>query len=154
MKDYKTIVKEYAEKFIVENPQGIGVTETRFRCKVGADDCHYSRNMLAASDVMKFVADMATDLSLRRDADSSMLANINADFHASLFGGDTVEVIGWVIEEGNRSRTNGFAIYKLISYYADHWDRRQDKVSAYTVLDKPELVCSGTYVCVVKKSRK
>jgi len=154
MDELKKEVKSAIDKMKVDNGKGLDVVETRFRCKVGADDCHYSRNMLAGSDLMKFVADMATDLSLRRDADSSMLVNINADFHASVFGGDTLEIVGWTIQEGKRSRTNGFAMFKLISYYADHWDRTKDTESAYTVLDEPMLVCSGTYVCVVKKVRE
>lgn len=149
----KDEVREKIEKTVIENPKGLDADEVRFCIKVGADDCHYSRNMLAGSDLMKFVADITTDLSTRRDNDSSMLVNINADFHASVFGGDTLDIIGWTIEEGKRSRKNGFAMFKTIAYYADHWDRKKDTDSAYKVLDEPELVCSGTYICVVKKER-
>lgn len=153
MSNYKNL-PEGIEKIAVDSPKGIDVMETRFRVKVGADDCHYSRNMLAGSDLMRFVADMATDLSLRRDGDCSMLANINVNFHESVFGGDTIEAIGWPIKEGSRSRLDGFALYKLISYYADHWDRKADVDEVYTVLEEPVLCVSGTFTAVVKESRK
>ncbi|MBR0600088.1 hypothetical protein [Sinanaerobacter chloroacetimidivorans] len=144
---------EGLEKFVVENPKGIDVKETRFRCKVAANDARYARNMLAGSDLMKFVADMATDLSLRRDNDSSKLANINVNFHQSIFGGETLEVISWPIQEGSRSRFNGIAIYKLVSYHADHWDRAKDTEECYKVLDEPLLCISGTFTAVVKSPR-
>lgn len=145
---------EGIEKFNVDNSRGVDVEETRFRCKVAASEARYARNMLAGSDLMKFVADMATDLSLRRDNDGSKLANINVNFHQSVYGGETLEVIGWPIKEGSRSRLYGIAIYKIISYHADHWDRAKDTKECYTVLDEPLLCVSGTLTSVVRSPRK
>jgi hypothetical protein len=145
---------EGIEKIAVDNPRGAGVTETRFRCKVAANDARYPRNMLAGSDLMKFVADMATDLTLRRDNDSSKLANINVNFHQSIYGGETLEVAGWLIKEGARSRVYGIAIYKLVSYHADHWDRAKDTEESYKVLDEPLLCISGTLTAVIRAPRQ
>lgn len=144
---------EGIDKITVDNPKGADVTETRFRCKVAANDARYPRNMLAGSDLMKFVADMATDLTLRRDNDSSKLANINVNFHQSIYGGETLEVVGWLTKEGTRSRVYGIAIYKLISYHADHWDREKDTEECYKVLDKPLLCISGTLTAVIRPPR-
>lgn len=141
---------EGIEKFAVSNPKGSNLVETRFICKVAANDARYPRNMLAGSDLMKFVADMSTDLTLRRDNDSSKLANINVNFHESVYGGETVEVVGWLIKEGTRSRLCGIAIYKLISYHAGHWDRLKDTEECYKVLDEPLLCVSGTFVAVIR----
>lgn len=144
---------EGIENIKIVSETGVGVKETRFIAKVAANDARYARNMLAGSDLMKFVADMATDLSLRRDGDSSKLANINVNFHQSVFGGETLEVVGWPIKEGSRSRVNGIAIYKLVSYHADHWDRMKDTEECYKVLEEPLLCISGTFTAVVKKPR-
>jgi hypothetical protein len=141
---------EGVENIVVKNPKGKEVKETRFIAKVAANDARYPRNMLAGSDMMRFVADMATDLSLRRDGDSSMLANININFHESIFGGETLEIISWLIKEGKRSRLYGIAMYKLISYHASHWDRKKDTAESYNVLDDPLLCVSGTLTSVLK----
>lgn len=141
---------EGIESIVIKNPGGRDVKETRFITKVAAYDARYPRNMLAGSDMMRFVADMATDLSLRRDNDSSMLANMNINFHESVFGGETLEIAGWLIKEGKRSRLYGIAMYKLISYHARHWDRKRDTEESYKVLDTPLLCISGTLTSVLK----
>lgn len=141
---------EGIENVLVTNPRGREVNETRFIMKVAAYDARYPRNMLAGSDMMRFVADMATDLSLRRDGDSSMLANISVNFHESVFGGETLEIVGWTIKDGSRSRLYGIAMYKLVSYHAGHWDRKKDTAESYKVLDEPVLCVSGTLTSVLK----
>ena len=141
---------EGIENIAVKNPRGKEVKETRFIAKVAANDARYPRNMLAGSDMMRFVADMATDLSMRRDNDSSLLANMNVNFHESVYGGETLEIVSWVIKEGTRSRRYGIAMYKLVSYHADHWDRKKDTGESYKVLETPLLCVSGTLTSVLK----
>jgi acyl-coenzyme A thioesterase PaaI-like protein len=141
---------EGIENIVVKSPKGKEVRETRFITKVAAYDARYPRNMLAGSDMMRFVADMATDLSLRRDGDSSMLANMNINFHESVFGGETLEIVSWLIKEGKRSRLYGIAMYKVVSYHAPHWDRKKDTAESYHVLDEPLLCISGTLTSVLK----
>ncbi len=131
---------------------GPEVREHMHSTKVGADDCHYMRNLLAASDIAKYITDMATDISIIRDNDSGMLANLNIDLHESLYGGDSITIRAEIAKEGNRSRTYSFTLHKTISFFAPHWDRKYP--SEFTVLDEPLLVASGSFVIVVKKPRE
>ena len=102
--------------------------------------------MYSGPQIVAFAVDALTDFTVRRDnGDGSLLVNLNCNFRASLFDGDTIEVILWLESEGNRSRTYGYRIYKVIANHS--------KEDWFEVLNPPVLVCDGTGTCVVKKPR-
>lgn len=133
-------------KFPIENEKGPQVTEMRLRYKTNCENNHYSDYMLSGPQILQYAIDALTDFTVRRDdGDGSLLANVNCNFRAGLFGGDTIEVIIWLEKEGSRSRTYGYKIYKIIENH-----REQD---VFEVLDEPQLILDGTGVAVVKKPR-
>jgi len=134
-------------KFEIENAKGHEVSELRLRYKTNCECNHYSNYMYSGPQILQYAIDALTDLTVRRDnGDGSMLANVNANFRASLFGGDTIEVVIYVEKEGKRSRTYVYQIWKIIENH-----REQD---VFEVLEEPVLVLDGTAVCVVKKPRE
>jgi len=135
------------QEFIIDNLKGADVTEMRLRIRTDCQSIHYSDYMFSGPQILAYAIDAVTDFSVRRDnGDGSLLVNTNTNYHASLFGEETIEVIVYLEKEGNRSRTYGYRIYKLIEYH-----REQD---VFEVLEEPVLVCEGTAVCVVKKPRE
>lgn len=134
------------KKFNIENAKGSGVNELRLRYKTNCECNHYSNYMYSGPQILSYAIDALTDLTVRRDnGDGSLLANVNANFRAGLFGGDTIEVIIYLDKEGRRSRTYAYQIWKIIENH-----REQD---VFEVLEEPVLVLDGTAVCVVKKPR-
>ncbi|WP_130861964.1 hotdog fold domain-containing protein [Bacilliculturomica massiliensis] len=133
-------------KFVIDNAKGPELKEMRLRYKTNCENNHYSDYMLSGPQILQYAIDALTDFTVRRDdGDGSLLANVNANFRAGLFGGDTIEVIIWLESEGSRSRTYGYRIYKIIENH-----REQD---VFEVLDEPQLILDGTGVAVVKKPR-
>jgi acyl-CoA thioesterase FadM len=130
------------KEFKIENAVGRDVKEMRLRFKLNCEDPHYSSYMLSAPQVLSYVADAVTDFSVRREnGDGSLLVNMNGNFHNSLYGNDTIEVIIWLEKEGKTSRVYGFKVYKIVHF---------DQVTHYfKVLEKPLLISSGTTVSVI-----
>ena len=134
------------KKITIDNAAGPDLKEMRLRYKTNCECNHYSDYMMSGPQIVAYAVDALTDFTVRRDnGDGSLLVNLNANFRCGLFGGDTIEVIIWLEEEVNRSRTYGYKIYKIVENH-----REQD---VFEVLDPPVLVCDGTGTCVVKKPR-
>lgn len=133
--------------FEIDNAKGAALTEMRLRYKTNCLANHYSDYMFSGPQILQYAIDALTDFTVRRDnGDGSLLANVDTNFRAELFGGDTIEVIIYLIKEGNRSRTYGYQIWKIVENH-----REQD---VFEVLAEPVLICDGTAVCVVKKPRE
>ena len=133
-------------KFEIENGVGPDLKEIRLRYKCNNELNHYSEGMYSGPQIVAFAVDALTDFTVRRDnGDGSLLVNLNCNFRASLFAGDTIEVILWLEKDGTRSRTYGYRIYKVIANHSVE--------DYFEVLDPPVLVCDGTGTCVVKKPR-
>ena len=134
-------------EYKIDNPKGADVTELRSKFRTDCETVHYSDYMFSGPQILAFAVDVMTELSERRDnGDGSLLAKTDANYHASLFAEETIEVIVWLEKEGSRSRTYGFEMYKLIEYHRIPDDK-------FKILDEPILVSDGTLVCVVKKPR-
>ena len=137
---------ELERKFEIENENGSQVTELRLRYKTNCMLNHYSAYMFSGPQIIQYSIDAMTDLTVRRDnGDGSMLANVNVNLRAPLYGGDTIEVLVYLEKEGKRSRTYGTQIWKIIH------NRREDDV--FDVLEEPILIMDGSLTCVVKKQR-
>lgn len=135
-------------KFKVENPKGADLQEFRMRWRTDNEGVHYSDYMFSGPQILGMAVDVMTEFSQRRDnGDASLLVKTDANYRASLFAEETVEVIVYVIKEGNKSRTYGYEMYKLTDYHRgeNEW---------FDVLDEPVLVSDGTLVCVVHEARK
>lgn len=87
--------------------------DNKVRCKwhfrIGQEQVHYHDGLIAGGDIVKYFGDVATELLVRYDGDSGLLAAFeNVEFISPLYAGDYVEIEGKIVKVGNRSRTMEF----------------------------------------------
>ncbi|NUM88828.1 MAG: 3-aminobutyryl-CoA ammonia lyase [Bdellovibrionales bacterium] len=110
---------------------------------MGAEDAHYGGSLVDGAKMLHLFGDVATELLIRRDGDEGLFrAYENVEFLAPVRAGDYVEAKGWIVKEGNTSRTMEFEAWKVIEARPDVG------ASAADVLKEPVLVCRARGTCV------
>jgi 3-aminobutyryl-CoA ammonia-lyase len=83
---------------------GVGTTVVHRRY-VPYSHAHYAGNLVDGAYVLALFGDVATELSIRLDADEGLFASYSdIQFLAPLRGGDVVEVTATLVRRGRRSR--------------------------------------------------
>lgn len=117
------------------------------RLRVGPDLAHYSGNLVSGGFTVGLFNDVATELLIRLDGDEGLFLRYEEiEYLAPLYGGDYIEVYGWITHIGNTSRKMDFEAYRVISYLND-----PKQISAADWLDEPEVYCRAKGVCVTPK---
>jgi 3-aminobutyryl-CoA ammonia-lyase len=118
------------------------------RVRVSQADVHYGGGIAAGAKVMEYFGDVATELSIRYDADEGLMAGYDlVEFRAPVRAGDYLEVVGRIVKVGNRSRRVEMEAYKVIE--ADP----ESGPSAAKVLAEPLLVARAHGTVVAPKSK-
>ncbi|HEX2030381.1 MAG TPA: hotdog domain-containing protein [Actinomycetota bacterium] len=117
------------------------------RVRMGSEDAHYGGNLVAGATMMKLFGDLATEITIRHDADEGLLAGYEVvEFKAPVHAGDFIEARGRIVRVGRRSRTCEFEAWKVIAARGD---------SDAEMLPEPVLVARaiGTTVVPSEKAR-
>ena len=86
------------------------------RVRMGSEDAHYGGNLVAGATMMKLFGDLATEITIRNDADEGLLAGYElVEFKAPVSAGDYIEARGRLIRAGTRSRRCEFEAWKVIA---------------------------------------
>ncbi len=116
------------------------------RMRLSASHAHYGGGLVDGAFIMQIFGDVATELLIRNDGDEGLFrAYQSVDFLAPLYAGDYIEVIGWIKEKGNTSRTMEFEAYKVIEAIPSI------SASAAHVLKEKVLVAKAIGTCIVTK---
>lgn len=120
------------------------------RLRISEKDVHYAGQLVDGARVLSLFGDVATELLIRHDGDEGLFAAYDSvEFKAPVYGGDYLEVTGWIDRVGNTSRHMQFEAYKVITSV-----KIEDRPSAFDVLEKPVLVARASGTCVVPKERQ
>ena len=121
--------------------EGLTVTQRRY---VSAADAHYGGNLVDGAFVLALFGDVATEASIRMDADEGLFASYSdVQFRAPVLGGDVIETTATVVRVGRRSRELAFEARVVCR--ADP----QRGPSASDVLDEPVVVVTARGTVVV-----
>lgn len=104
--------REYLEKV----GHGKDVTMYKFKTSIHGEDCHYPGELIAGCKLIEKCIDCCTELSSIRDEDPGLFVNVNANVLRMVHMLDTVEIIVWIMKEGNSSRVYGFEMYKTSEF--------------------------------------
>ncbi len=86
------------------------------RVRMGSEDAHYGGELVAGATMMKLFGDLATEVTIRHDADEGLLAGYESVvFSAPVYAGDFIEARGRITRVGRRSRTCEFEARKVIA---------------------------------------
>jgi 3-aminobutyryl-CoA ammonia-lyase len=125
----------------VSDPRaGLSVTHQRY---VPYSHAHYGGNLVDGAYVLGLFGDVATELSIRADADEGLFASYSdIQFRAPLLAGDVLEVTATLVRVGRRSREVRFEARVLCRAEPERGP------SATRVLDEPIVVVTalGTVV--------
>jgi 3-aminobutyryl-CoA ammonia-lyase len=125
----------------VSDPRaGRSVTHQRY---VPYSHAHYGGNLVDGAYVLGLFGDVATELSIRTDADEGLFASYSdIQFRAPLLAGDVLEVTATLVRAGRRSREVRFEARVLCRAEPERGP------SAARVLDEPLVVVTavGTVV--------
>jgi 3-aminobutyryl-CoA ammonia-lyase len=117
--------------------------EAKLRLRIGCDEAHYGGNLVDGARMLKLFGDVATELLIRRDGDEGLFRAYEAiEFLAPVKGGDYVEVVGRIVQEGKTSRKMEFEAWKVIESRPDLGASSADH------LKSPVLVCKAKGTCV------
>ncbi len=120
---------------------GLSVTHRRY---VPYAHAHYGGNLVDGAYLLGLFGDVATEISIRADADEGLLASYGeVQFLAPLRAGDVVEATGTITRVGRRSRTVGFEA-RVVCRAAP-----QRSPSAAEVLAEPLVVVRAVGTVVV-----
>ena len=99
---------------------------------------------------------LITQLAIRLDGDTGLLAQYTADLPAPVFTADWLRFRGEIVHIGETSRTVEFVVEKTIDGSAVSFDPngRPDHGGGAVVLDPPQVVAKGRAVFVVAKARQ
>ena len=121
--------------------EGQAVTHRRY---VPASHAHYGGNLVDGAYVLALFGDVATELSIRTDADEGLFASYSdVQFRAPVRAGDVIEATATVIRIGRRSREIAFEARVVCRAEPDRGP------SASRVLDEPVVVVPATGPVVV-----
>ena len=117
------------------------------RVRISESEVHYAGRLVDGARVVGLFGDVATELLIRHDGDEGLfVAYDSIEFKAPVYGGDYLEVTGWIDRVGSTSRHMLFEAYKIItSACLEHCP------SAFNVLVEPALVARASGTCVVTK---
>ena len=121
--------------------------KAQLRVRIPNSDAHYGGNLVSGSHILGFFGDVATELLIRHDGDEGLFrAYSNVEFLAPVYGGDYLEIEGFITEVGNTSRKMEFVAKKVIE--------PEPKVapSAARILKETIIVVKATGTCVVPKN--
>ena len=121
----------------------------RLRMRMASEDAHYGGNLVAGATMLKIFGDLATEITIRHDADEGLLAGYELiEFKAPVYAGDFIEARGRIVKVGRRSRKCEFEAWKVIAARPE-----VDDASA-ELLPEPELVARaiGTTVVPAEKT--
>jgi len=125
----------------VSDPRlGLSVRHQRY---VPYSHAHYGGNLVDGAYVLGLFGDVATELSVRTDADEGLFASYSdVQFQAPLLAGDVLEVTATLVRVGRRSREVRFEARVLCRAEPERGP------SAARVLDEPIVVVTavGTVV--------
>ncbi|HET7015968.1 MAG TPA: hotdog domain-containing protein [Streptosporangiaceae bacterium] len=119
---------------------GLSVEHRRY---VPYSHAHYGGNLVDGAYVLGLFGDVATELSIRTDADEGLFASYSdIQFQAPLLAGDVLEVAATLVRVGRRSREVRFEARVLCRAEPERGP------SAARVLDEPLVVVTavGTVV--------
>ncbi len=120
---------------------GLSVTHRRY---VPASHAHYGGNLVNGAYVLGLFGDVATELSIRADADEGLFASYSdVQFLAPVLAGDVIEATAAVVRIGRRSRELAFEARVVCRA-----DPKRGP-SASRVLDEPLIVVTATGTIVV-----
>ncbi|WP_044641354.1 3-aminobutyryl-CoA ammonia lyase [Risungbinella massiliensis] len=121
--------------------------EAIIRVRMSQQDAHYGGDLVDGARVLALFGDVATELLIRHDGDEGLfVAYEEVAFHAPVFAGDYIEVIGKIQKVGNRSRKMEFFAYKVIESC-----KNLNRPSAARIIDPPILVTKAVGTCVIPK---
>jgi len=119
---------------------GLSVKHQRY---VPYSHAHYGGNLVDGAYVLGLFGDVATELSIRTDADEGLFASYSdVQFKAPLLAGDVLEITATLVRVGRRSREVRFDARVLCRAEPERGP------SAARVLDEPIVVVTavGTVV--------
>ncbi len=117
------------------------------RLRISEHEVHYAGRLVDGARVVGLFGDVATELLIRHDGDEGLfVAYDSIEFKTPVYGGDYLEVTGWIDRVGNTSRHMQFEAYKIITSAGD-----ERCPSAFDVLPEPVLVARASGTCVVTK---
>lgn len=115
------------------------------RLRISNQDVHYAGGLVDGARVMQLFGDVATELLIRHDGDEGLfVAYDSVEFKAPLYGGDYLEVSGWIDKAGGSSRHMQFEACKVIQNAG-----LEEQPSACDVLEEPLLLARASGTCVV-----
>jgi 3-aminobutyryl-CoA ammonia-lyase len=118
------------------------------RVRMGSEDAHYGGQLVAGATMMKLFGDVATEITIRHDADEGLLAGYESvEFKAPVYAGDFIEVRGRIVRVGRRSRRCEFEAWKVIAARPEI-----DEASA-ELLPEPVLVARAVGTTVVPENK-
>ena len=121
------------------------------RLRMGSHDAHYAGGVVDGARMLQLFGDVATELLIRLDGDEGLFRAYDAvEFLAPVYAGDYIEAQGWVVAQGNSSRTMKFEARKVMALL------RPDEAgylaaSSAQVLDPAVVVCRASGTCVTPK---
>lgn len=142
----KRMAKIEAEKraLLSKVEKGSDVTELKFRMSIYGEDMHYPGEMISGCKLMEKCIDCCTELSNIRDGgDGGLFVRTSANILRPVHMLDAVEIVCWLIEQGNRSRLYGYEMYKTSEY--------NQKTDRSEVFDEPILTVKGDVTFVIAK---
>lgn len=124
--------------------------KAKIRLRISESEVHYAGRLVDGARVIGLFGDLATELLIRHDGDEGLFVAYDfIEFKAPVYGGDYLEVTGWIDRVGNTSRHMQFEAYKVIT-----GANLEHCPSAFDVLPEPILVARAGGTCVVAKERR
>ena len=125
---------------------GLTVRHQRY---VPYSHAHYGGNLVDGAYVLGLFGDVATEASIRADADEGLFASYSdIQFRAPVLAGDVLEVTATITRVGRRSRGMTFEARVLCRAEPDRGP------SAARVLDAPIVVVTATGTVVAPEARE
>jgi len=117
------------------------------RVRISEHEVHYAGRLVDGARVVGLFGDVATELLIRHDGDEGLfVAYDSIEFKAPVYGGDYLEVSGWIDRVGNTSRHMQFEAYKIITSAC-----LKNCPSAFNVMKEPLMVARASGTCVVTR---
>lgn len=125
---------------------GLTVRHQRY---VPYSHAHYGGNLVDGAYVLGLFGDVATEASIRADADEGLFASYSdIQFLAPVLAGDVLEVTATITRVGRRSRAMTFEARVLCRAEPDRGP------SAARVLDEPIVVVTASGTVVAPEARE
>src|SRR5499427_8611640 len=107
---------------------GLTVRHQRY---VPYSHAHYGGNLVDGAYVLALFGDVATEASIRADADEGLFASYSdVQFRAPVLGGDVIETTATVVRVGRRSRELAFEARVVCRADPEHGPSASDVVDA------------------------